>query len=45
MTEPLSDSGPRLVRYIGKAIDGPKFLGRYIAIANAIGSRDPLGLG
>lgn len=33
MTTPSLGFGTRLVRYIGKAIDGPKYLGRYIAIA------------
>jgi uncharacterized membrane protein YqiK len=32
MTEPALGFRTRLARYIGTAIDGPKFLGRYIAI-------------
>jgi len=32
MTEPALGFGTRLVRYIGNVIDGPKLLGRYIAI-------------
>ena len=33
MSEPALGFGTRLARYIGTAMDGPKFLGRYIAIA------------
>jgi|RhiMetdeSRZDD1v2_1073273.scaffolds.fasta_scaffold423863_2 hypothetical protein len=32
MTEPALGFGIRLVRYMAKAIDGPKRLGRYLAI-------------